>query len=320
MPPERLAVVLPVYGDWALVPTLLARLDATLAPSGVAVEVLLVDDGSPDGPGDWPVREPYRAIGDVTVLRLTRNLGHQRAIAVGLAYVHARRPDRTVVVMDADGEDLPEHGGRLLEAHRRTPGAIVVARRTRRSEGLAFRLLYRLYRVAHRILTGTGIPFGNFSLVPSGLLPRLVGMPELWNHYAATVVKARLPCVMVPLERGPRLGGRSQMRLTGLVLHGLGALAVHGDVIGARALLATLAGTALSLVGIALVVVIRLFTTLAIPGWASFVVGVLVAILLQTILLSLVFVFITLNSRSYLTVRPQRDYAEFIAGEARLYP
>jgi hypothetical protein len=315
-----LVVLMPVYDDWPLVPRLLARLDAALAGSGVPVEALVVDDGSPGGPDGWPEATPYRAIRDVTALRLARNLGHQRAIAVGLAYLHAHRPGRTVVVMDADGEDVPEHVVQLLEAHRATPGAIVLARRTRRSEGLVFRLLYRLYRLTHRVLTGVSISFGNFSLVPADLLPRLVGLPELWNHYPATVVKARLPCVMVPLDRGPRLGGRSRMRLTGLVLHGLGALAVHGDVIGARALLATLAGTGLCALGIAIVVTIRLFTTLAIPGWASFVVGVLVAILLQTILLSLVFVFITLNSRSYLTVLPRRDFAEFVAGEERLYP
>ncbi len=72
--------------------------------------------------------------------------------------------------------------------------------------------------------------------------------------------------------------------------------------------------------GIVTVVIIRAMTDLAIPGWASAVVGLLVAILLQAVLLSLVFIFVTLNSRSYSAVIPRRDYADYVAGETRVYP
>jgi hypothetical protein len=110
------------------------------------------------------------------------------------------------------------------------------------------------------------------------------------------------------------------MGLTGLILHGLGAISVHGDVIGVRALLATLVAIVVCLAGIATVIVIRSVTDLAIPGWASAVVGLLIAILLQAVLLSLVFIFVTLNSRDYAAVIPRRDYADYIAGETRLFP
>jgi hypothetical protein len=110
------------------------------------------------------------------------------------------------------------------------------------------------------------------------------------------------------------------MGLTGLVLHGLGAISVHGDVIGVRALMAMLVAIALCLAGIVAVVFIRVVTDLAIPGWASAVVGLLIAILLQAVLLSLVFIFVTLNSRAYAAVIPRRDYADYVAGEMRLYP
>jgi hypothetical protein len=181
-------------------------------------------------------------------------------------------------------------------------------------------MLYELYRLLHRLLTGRRIWFGNFSVVPARLVPRLVLLSELWNHYPSAIIKARIPFTAIPLARAPRLGGRSHMGLTGLILHGLGAISVHGDVIGVRALLATLAAIVLCLAGIVTVVVIRAVTDLAIPGWASAVVGLLVAILLQAVLLSLVFVFVTLNSRGYAAVIPRRDYADYVAGETRLYP
>ncbi len=310
-------VLLPVYDDWSALSLVLERLDGALARTGLAAEVVVDDDGSPAPaapfePGD------YRALGALTVLHLGRNVGHQRAIAIGLAYVHAKRPCRAVVVMDADGEDDPEDVPRLIEAGGRDRPRIVFACRARRSEGPVFRALYRLYKLVYRLLTGDSISFGNFSIVPATLLPRLVLLSELWSHYPSAVVKARLPFETIPVQRAHRLAGRSRMSLVSLVLHGLGGIAAHGDVIGVRALLGTLVAIVLCLIGIAVVVGIRLATDLAIPGWASYVVGLLVAILLQTVSLSLVFIFMILNSRNYSAVIPRRDYHDYVASEERL--
>jgi hypothetical protein len=312
---------MPVYNDWPLIPPLLARLDAALVGAGLTSEIVLADDGSTTPPEPKLLEGArFRAISSVTVLHLGRNAGHQRALAIGLAYVNAARTCGAVVVMDADGEDAPEDVPRLVAALDAGDGAIVFAGRSRRSEGLLFRAFYELYRMTHRLLTGRRIWFGNFSVVPARLLPRLVLLSELWNHYPSAVIKARIPFTSIPLPRAPRLGGRSHMGLTGLILHGLGAIAVHGDVIGVRALVATLGAIVVCLSGITTVVLIRAVTDLAIPGWASAVVGLLVAILLQAVLLSLVFIFVTLNSRDYAAVIPRRDYADYIAGETRLYP
>ena len=316
-----LVVLMPVYNDWPLIPPLLGRLDTALADAGLSAEVVLADDGSTTPPERSLLEGArYRAIASVTVLHLGRNAGHQRALAIGLAYIHATRACRAVVVMDADGEDAAEDVPRLVAALGAGEGTIVFAGRSARSEGLLVRGFYELYRLTHRLLTGRRIWFGNFSIVPARLLPRLVLLSELWNHYPSAVIKARIPFTSIPLPRAPRLGGRSHMGLTGLVLHGLSAIAVHGDVIGVRALLATLVAIVVCLSGIATVVLIRAVTDLAIPGWASAVVGLLVAILLQAVLLSLVFIFVTLNGRDYAAVIPRRDYADYIAGETRLFP
>jgi polyisoprenyl-phosphate glycosyltransferase len=310
-----LVILMPLYNDWAALPLLFERLDKALGGAGLPAEVVVVDDGSASVPEDreWLDGRGYAWITSVTTLHLGRNVGHQRAIAIGLAYVHAHRPCRAVVVMDADGEDDPEDVPRLLVASGTERPALVFAHRAERSEGPVFRALYRLYRIVYRLLTGSPISFGNFSVVPNRLLTRLVLLSELWNHYPSAVVKARLPFATIPVQRAHRLAGRSHMNLVSLVLHGLGGIAVHGDVIGVRALLGTLVAIVACVVGIGVVVAIRFATTLAIPGWATYVVGLLVAILLQAVLLSLVFIFMILNSRNYSTVIPRRDYGDYIA-------
>jgi hypothetical protein len=230
-----LAVLMPVYDDWPALALLAARLDEALSQAGLTAEIMAVDDGSPVPPAEDLFRGvEHKSLRAITAIRLGRNMGHQRAIAVGLAYIERHRPQSDVVVMDADGEDDAADVVRLLHAGAADRGRVVFARRAARSEGLRFRIFYRLYQLTYRLLTGTWIALGNFSFVPREILPRLVILSELWNHYPAAVLKARLPISAIPIDRAVRLAGHSRMRLTSLVLHGLSAISVHGDVIGVR--------------------------------------------------------------------------------------
>jgi hypothetical protein len=223
--------------------------------------------------------------------------------------------------MDADGEDAPEDVVRLLARFDEERGQrVVFAERRRRSESLVFRIFYALFRFMHLVMTGRRVRVGNFSILPAHLLHRLTVVSELWNHYAAAVFKARLPYVTVPTARSKRLAGDSTMNFVGLVVHGLSAISVYSEVIGVRALSATLGLICFSATGIAVVVAIRLFTELAIPGWATTSVGIMLLVLLQAVLFSLIFSFMTLSNRQGLSFLPARDYTFFVNGIVRVYP
>lgn len=175
---------------------------------------------------------PQNLVG-LRLLRLRTNVGHQRAIAIGLVD-SLRAEDDLFVIMDSDGEDRPEDAVALLEVARTRSGLAVVGRRESRSEGIAFRASYRVYRALFRLLTGAPLPYGNFSVVPHAMRRRLAAMPELWNHYAAALKKSGQPLVAVGVDRGTRLAGRSRMRFTSLVNHGLSAISVFSDGVFAR--------------------------------------------------------------------------------------
>jgi hypothetical protein len=100
-----LVILAPVYNDWPAVRLLLARLDAELARHRLRARVVLVNDGSFLPAPSSLVDGELSAVSQLRILTLRRNLGHQRALAIGLAFVHARMPCAAVVVMDADGED-----------------------------------------------------------------------------------------------------------------------------------------------------------------------------------------------------------------------
>src|SRR5262249_32599838 len=147
---------------------------------------------------------------------------------------------------------------------------IVFAKRVKRSETKIFRIFYSLYKTLYYLLTSHSESIGNFSVIPACRLCSLVVVSELWNHYAAAVLKSRQPYALVPTQRAKRLEGRPQMNFVQLAIHGLSAMSVYGDVIGARLLVATFVLIFITMVALACVVSIRLFTNLAIPGWATF--------------------------------------------------
>jgi len=316
----QLMILMPVYNDWQALTLLIPILELELKSAGLRTGLLLVDDGSTVKVPQSLTQTALQSITSIDVLTLRRNLGHQRAIAVGLSYIEANYPNYSVVIMDADGEDCPKDVPRLVrECLAHDNEKIVFAARTRRSEGLLFTFFYHLYRIIHLLLTGIPVRVGNFSIVPKDALKRLVAVSELWNHYAAAVHKAKLPMVLIPTERSERLQGSPHMDLVSLVVHGLSAMAVFGDRIGVRLLIVVSISMVLTFGGMVSVATIRLATNLAIPGWATYVSGLLLVILMQMLLVILVFVFVILAARNSVNVIPSRDYAQIMGGVKRIY-
>ena len=88
---DDVIVLIPVYNDWEAAGLLISRLDLELRSARGRGHIVLIDDGSTTSPeGLLPAK--LTAIDRVSVLSLRRNLGHQRALAVGLSYVEAHLP------------------------------------------------------------------------------------------------------------------------------------------------------------------------------------------------------------------------------------
>lgn len=309
----RLTVLVPVYNDWIAVTTLIQELDRELASRRRNAALVIIDDGSSLQPE--PGVQPFHpsALTSIDILHLRRNLGHQRAIAVGLAYLEAGNAADAVVVMDGDGEDRPGDVNLLVDELERDGGRIVFAERTRRSEGPMFALLYWAYRVAHRVLTGERVRVGNFSVIPARLLRTLVAVSDLWNHYAAAVFHARIPFSTVPTTRGTRYAGQSRMNFVAMVTHGLSAMSVFGDRIGVRLLFAASAITFLAVSGAVAFVGWHVAAGVPLAAWSLYAGLTLLLLVFLMFATSLGFVFIILASRGSAGFLPFRDFSDYIS-------
>lgn len=308
----RLAFVIPVYNDWQSFRSLVKRIDSLVGSWNAQISVFVVDDCSVGEMPNWSDFGDLPGVNRLELLSLSANLGHQRAIAVGLCELELRQDFDAVVVMDSDGEDRPEEIAGLIESVLKHGNAIIVGQRIKRSESVLFRVLYHLYKLAFRALTGEVIDFGNFCVIPSTVLHRLTHMPEVWNHLAASVIRSRLEIRRVPTQRGQRYAGRSSMRLESLIVHGLSAISVFSDLLFARLLLFSFMISLLDVLFAASVIFVRLFTNLAIPGWATSAVGLSAAILLQNVTFCIIAAFLMLATRSSFASMPSNYARTFI--------
>jgi glycosyltransferase involved in cell wall biosynthesis len=309
--PFRLVITMPVFRDWDIAGVLCQQIDQQLGQlDSIKVRIVLIDDGSPAPLRGWSPFAPVH-ISRIDMLLLKRNMGHQRAIAMGLCMIENEIECDAVLVMDADGEDRAEDVIRLINAFRENPDCIVFAGRQRRYEGVVFRTGYRGYRLLYWLLTGVAVREGNFSIMSHSALDRLVVMSELWNHYAGAVYKSKLAHVRLATDRGRRLGGKSHMNFVALVVHGLAGISIFYDVVATRILMGSVFCVIALFIIMAIVFGIRLYTNLAIPGWATYTSGLLLVLVIQIASIAFSLVFSLITTRLNMTFVPARDYLVF---------
>lgn len=313
----HIVVLTPVLDDWVPARELLRQLDSAFATKSHTVSVLLIDDGSSEKPPADFGAGPYQRLQDVTILKLKKNLGHQRALAVGFCHIAEKVTCDAILVMDSDGQDSAHDAARLADKLHELSGndgapPIIFAERTRRSESLVFKLGYFCYRVMHGLLTGRGIRFGNFSIIPRARLTGLTVEPNLWNHYAASVIISRVPIATIPTNRDERIAGESRHGFVKLVIHGLSALSCYNEIIGVRLLLISSVLLALSLIGIVAILCLHWFTQLPLPPWSSLFAAILLVVFFQVITIASNYTMQIMSARSVQPFLPIRDYAWYI--------
>jgi glycosyltransferase involved in cell wall biosynthesis len=303
---EKTIILIPVYNDTLSVNLLLKNIVSALG-SESGYLILIVDDGSTD---NLDIQQTGAA--KIKVLTLKRNIGHQKALAVGLAYIKDKIPCKRVLIMDGDGQDDPVDALQLLNNEFNNNGKIVFASRKSRQEGVSFKFFYKLYKILFVLLTGRQISFGNFLVIPRQALDKIVFYSEIWNHLPGGIIKSGLPYTSLEINRAKRYFDKSKMNFNSLVLHGLGAVSVFLDTIAIRLLIFSFIMIILSLIIIISIIAIKSFTNLAIPGWASTVVSSFVIILLQSFLLSLFTAFLYLTSQSQRKFIPGNHYMDYV--------
>ncbi len=278
------SIVVPVYNEIETLDELHRQVATVMEQGGDAFELVLVDDGSRDG-STQRIRALAAADARVVGIILSRNFGHEAAIAAGL---REARGD-AVIVMDADLQDSPEALPQMLDLWREGADVVYAVRKNRKENVILRAAFSSFYRVAGRV-TSVDLPrdAGPFSLMSRQAVDALIAMPEHGRYFPGLRAFTGFNQVALPVERNERLAGTTKYSLKNRT-----AGAVNAILSFSRLPLRFVTGLGfvvfiVSLISFAVLLISRLSGTQIAPGWFSIVSAILLALGIQMLTLGIV--------------------------------
>ncbi|MEX0666235.1 MAG: glycosyltransferase family 2 protein [Acidimicrobiia bacterium] len=259
----ELSIVSPVYQGETLVHALVEQIALYAAGVTEDFEIILVDDGSPDG--SWREIEKHcKRDSRVKGIQLSRNFGQHYALTAGLDAANGRY----VIVLDCDLQDHPKYIPVLYE--KALEGYdVVFTRKNRRAHGGKRNVFGRAF---HRILNflvneptvRSDSVIGNYSLLTRPVVDAFLRMNDYYRHYLGLLRWLGFESTSIEIEHYERPEGRSSYTFAKLV---------HEAIIGItsqsqRLLRLTIIG-GFTFVGLSIVAILGLVVAYLIDGFAE---------------------------------------------------
>ena len=204
--PTLISVVLPAYNESEGLPIVISSIFGALANTGLAHEILIVDDGSTDATReamlDMCSRQP-----NLHYIRLSRKFGKEAALTAGLKMAAGD----AVILMDADGQHspalIPVFLGRWREGYE-----IVAGVQNARSEGWLKRRFRSLYYQCMEAGSSVVIPpnAGDFRLLDRKVVDAINALPERNRLMKGLYAWVGFRTALVTFEAGSRVAGQTK--------------------------------------------------------------------------------------------------------------
>ena len=270
--PPSISCVIPAFNEARNLGMVVPRILTTLASLSARIELIVVDDGSRDD--TTQVMQSLRAAHpNLVYLKLSRNFGKEPALTAG---IDAARGD-VVFLMDADGQHPVELLPEMLEKWHAGSDVVYAVRKTRDDQsGLQVSLtglFYTLVNYGNRVKIPANA--GDFRLMDRKVVDALKRLPERNRFMKGLYAWVGFQSTAIDYQPLPRADGLSNFGLRGslsLALTGMLAFSIAP----LRAL--TLIGLVMSALamGYGSWVVVEYFVTgIAVPGYATIVVGMM---------------------------------------------
>ncbi|HKX08815.1 MAG TPA: glycosyltransferase family 2 protein [Stellaceae bacterium] len=310
-----LSIVIPVYNGAQSVGELVHALQGLEIEGGH--EIVLVNDGSPDD--SLAVCRQLVAEATtvpITLVNLARNFGEHNAIMTGLRHTRGA----WVITMDDDLQNPPSEVTRLLE-HARATGKDVVYTRYAVKQHAYWRNLGSRFAnwVADVLMEKPkGLYLSSFRCMSAFLVEQVTRYEGPFPYVDGLIMQATQAIDTIEVAHLPRMAGRSNYTLKRLVRLWINIF-VNFSVLPLH--LSTIAGFALSLIGLAGVISVVLEALFFEPpqGWASLMAATLLLSGVQLLILGILGEYM---GRLFLTAnrKPQTVVREVVRSEEAARP
>lgn len=267
------SVVIPCFNEEAVIQATYRRLVEVLGSLlDIEFEFILVDDGSRDRTPAI-LRNLQAADSRVRAVLFARNFGHQIAVTAGIEHASGD----AVVLIDADLQDPPEVIGEMIARWRNGVDVAYGTRVVREGEsGLKLWTAKSFYRFINSI-SETAIPLdtGDFRLMDRRVVDAFLSMPERDRFVRGMIAWLGFRQEAVQYRRAPRFAGETKYpwrKMIGFATDGILSFSLAPLRLAIWAGFVTAGVAAL---GVVYALLVRLFTSQWVPGWALLFIGCL---------------------------------------------
>ena len=265
----HISVVSPVYKAEGCVQELCLRLKKVLSGITDDYEVILVDDGSPDG--SWKIITE-ESIKDRRIkgIKLARNFGQHRAITAGLDVAKGD----WVVVMDCDLQDMPEEIP-LLYAKALEGNEIVVAQFEERKESVLQQFTSKIFWNVLSWLAGIQFDYriGNFRIMSSTVVKNFRRFREQLRLLGGITTLMGFRVAYLPVKRADRFSGETSYSFRKRLSVAIDIAIAYSDKPLKISVFVGLFISALSVLSAIVVSWLAYQGKIVVPGWASVIVS-----------------------------------------------
>ncbi|MNZ22906.1 glycosyltransferase family 2 protein [Pseudomonas putida] len=217
----NITLVVPLYNEQDTLERFYHTVRNEPSLQGVAVEILLVNDGSNDASeaicAELAARDEW-----VTVVNFSRNFGKESALFAGLEYAEGD----AVVPIDVDLQDPVELIAQMIDVWQQGAEVVLAKRRSRAADTRFKRWSARLYYRLHNRIASTRIEenVGDFRLLDRKVVAAIRQLPEQQLFMKGVLSWVGFRTAIVEYDRPERTAGNSKFsfwRLWNLALDGI---------------------------------------------------------------------------------------------------
>jgi glycosyltransferase involved in cell wall biosynthesis len=223
-----ISVVSPVYRAADIVDELVKQVSEALAAITPDFEIVLVEDGSPDG--SWQkIEENCKQNPKVKGVKLSRNFGQHYAISAGLREAKGDY----VVVMDCDLQDDPKYITQLLEKAQEGFDIVYTVKEKRAHsffKNITATFFYFIFNALtdNQTLNANGT-VGSYSLLSRKVVDAFNSINDYHRHYLMVLRLLGFNYTFVPVEHKERFSGKSSYNFARLIAHAIDGITSQTD-------------------------------------------------------------------------------------------
>ena len=265
--------MIPCLNEEAVIHATYRRLVEVLSSClDVEFEFVFIDDGNRDRTPTI-LRNLQAADRRVRAVLFSRNFGHQIAVTAGIEHAAGD----AVVLIDADLQDPPEVIGEMVVRWRSGVDVAYGTRASREGEtSLKLWTAKSFYRFINRI-SETAIPLdtGDFRLMDRKVVDAFLSMPERDRFVRGMIAWLGFRQEAIPYRRAARFAGETKYPWRKMIHFALDGILSFSHAPLRLAMWVGFATAGIAGLGVVYALLVRLFTSHWVPGWALLFIGCL---------------------------------------------